>query len=234
MHVHPPKPLHGWKEFANEIFVIVVGVLIALGFEQVVEQLHWRHEVADARETLHAEVAQNLAMMKLTYDNVACQDANLAELQRRVAAGDVAGVHDLLELMPKINNRISTLLTSSWDLANNSGLLAHMPPAEKQALAYAYGGFGLEALYTRNRSSMMYEVQGKALVFEGSTASRERLLEQIGAVRMIYRRVEDYPGVMARIIQRTGIGPSSMDSARRLTGIDIQPCTRFDQLGKSS
>jgi len=41
MHIHLPKPLHGWKEFTNEIFVIVVGVLIALGFEQVVEELHW-------------------------------------------------------------------------------------------------------------------------------------------------------------------------------------------------
>ena len=31
MHFHLPKPLHGWREFAGEVGVIVLGVLIALG-----------------------------------------------------------------------------------------------------------------------------------------------------------------------------------------------------------
>jgi hypothetical protein len=31
MHFHLPKPLHGWREFAGEVGIIVVGVLIARG-----------------------------------------------------------------------------------------------------------------------------------------------------------------------------------------------------------
>jgi len=31
MHFHLPKPLHGWREFAGEVGIIVIGVLIALG-----------------------------------------------------------------------------------------------------------------------------------------------------------------------------------------------------------
>jgi hypothetical protein len=31
MHFHLPKPLHGWREFAGEVGIIVLGVLIALG-----------------------------------------------------------------------------------------------------------------------------------------------------------------------------------------------------------
>ena len=31
-----PKPLHCWREFAGEVAIIVMGVLIALGAEQVV------------------------------------------------------------------------------------------------------------------------------------------------------------------------------------------------------
>lgn len=36
MHFHLPKPLHGWREFAGEVGIVVFGVLIALGAEQVV------------------------------------------------------------------------------------------------------------------------------------------------------------------------------------------------------
>ena len=46
MHFHLPKPLHGWREFVGEIAIIVIGVLIALGAEYLIEQWHW-HEQAD-------------------------------------------------------------------------------------------------------------------------------------------------------------------------------------------
>ena len=50
MHFHLPKPLHGWREFAGEVGIIVLGVLIALSAEQVVEGLHMRSET-EAGET---------------------------------------------------------------------------------------------------------------------------------------------------------------------------------------
>ena len=37
MQIHLPKPLHGWRAFAGEVGIIVLGVLIALGFGQIVE-----------------------------------------------------------------------------------------------------------------------------------------------------------------------------------------------------
>lgn len=37
MHFHLPKPLHGWREFAGEVGIIVIGVLIALSAEQFAE-----------------------------------------------------------------------------------------------------------------------------------------------------------------------------------------------------
>lgn len=42
MHLHLPKPLHGWRAFAGEVGIIVLGVLIALGAEQLVETIHKR------------------------------------------------------------------------------------------------------------------------------------------------------------------------------------------------
>jgi len=60
MHFHLPKPLHGWREFIGEVGIIVIGVLIALGAEQVVESWHWNREVAGAREALGYEIADSV------------------------------------------------------------------------------------------------------------------------------------------------------------------------------
>ncbi len=60
MHVHLPKPLHGWREFIGEVGIIVLGVLIALGAQQVAEKIHQRGEVEQTRRALDAELAHNL------------------------------------------------------------------------------------------------------------------------------------------------------------------------------
>ena len=51
MHFHLPKPLHGWRALAGEIGIIVVGVLIALGADQIVQEVH---EGQVKRETIRA------------------------------------------------------------------------------------------------------------------------------------------------------------------------------------
>ena len=52
MEIHKPKAWHGWREFLKEYGIIVLGVLTALGAEQLVEWLHWRHEAHAAREAV--------------------------------------------------------------------------------------------------------------------------------------------------------------------------------------
>src|SRR5437763_8229092 len=59
MHFQLPKPLHGWREFAGEVGIIVVGVLIALGAEQVVEGWHWRDKVGRAESAMRLELAED-------------------------------------------------------------------------------------------------------------------------------------------------------------------------------
>jgi hypothetical protein len=39
-----PAPLHGWREFAGEVGTIVLGVLLALGAQELVQSFHWRSE----------------------------------------------------------------------------------------------------------------------------------------------------------------------------------------------
>ena len=59
MHVHLPKPLHGWRAFVGEVGIIVLGVLIALGFEQLVDALQWRGRIRRAEAAMRLELAED-------------------------------------------------------------------------------------------------------------------------------------------------------------------------------
>jgi len=49
MQIHGPKPLHGFRKISVDIGVIVVIIAIALCVEQLVEMIHWRHLVQEAK-----------------------------------------------------------------------------------------------------------------------------------------------------------------------------------------
>jgi len=82
MHVHLPKPLHGWRAFAGEVGIIVFGVLIALGAEQVVEMLHWRNEAREFRRAVDQEAGTNLGYYAFDQLQARCAMRRLGELQQ--------------------------------------------------------------------------------------------------------------------------------------------------------
>src|SRR3954447_5339169 len=59
MHVHLPKPLHGWRAFVGEVGIIVVGVLIALAAEQLVDEWQWREKVGHAEAAMRLELSED-------------------------------------------------------------------------------------------------------------------------------------------------------------------------------
>ncbi len=98
MHFRLPKPLHGWREFAGEVGIIVIGVLIALGFEQVVQSLHDQSVAGQARDAVRAEVRENLWWLEFRDGYEPCIDGMLAEL------GDVLARARAGEPTPLITN----------------------------------------------------------------------------------------------------------------------------------
>ena len=63
MHFHLPKPLHGWRQFAGEVGIIVFGILIALGAQQLAENFQQRSDAADARRAVRGELEANMARL---------------------------------------------------------------------------------------------------------------------------------------------------------------------------
>src|SRR5207248_11547629 len=92
MHLHLPKPLHGWRAFVGEVGIIVIGVLIALGAEQMVSALHDRTEARDAERAIRAELEQNMAKLRSRREKLSCVVARLNELMAVIDSAGVAGV----------------------------------------------------------------------------------------------------------------------------------------------
>ena len=80
MHVHVPKPLHGWREFLHEVAIIVLGVLVALGLEQVVTSSHDRASAAETRASIRSEIAQSLQRILRRQRTEACLLRRLREI----------------------------------------------------------------------------------------------------------------------------------------------------------
>lgn len=59
MRVKVPKPLHGWREFAGEVGIIVLGVLIALAFQQIADGWEWRDKISRAEGAMRMELADD-------------------------------------------------------------------------------------------------------------------------------------------------------------------------------
>ncbi len=123
MHVHLPKPLHGWRAFVGEVGIIVIGVLIALGAEQVVQAIHWNNQVANSRITLDEEMAHTNRAFAF---RVAAHDCIAARLSKLEAIVERAAKHDPLppvpEVIPDIGNALSN---NAWETSRAAQTLTH-------------------------------------------------------------------------------------------------------------
>lgn len=129
MEIHKPKAVHGWRELLNEVGVIVIGVLIALGAEQVVESLHWRHVVGETKESLSTTVEDAYGAMLSRQDMQSCVDRRLVEL------GTILDRHDREEPL-NITGSISSPTASfsqtyAFDMAIASQAFSHMSIADQ-------------------------------------------------------------------------------------------------------
>ena len=71
MDIHKPRPWHGGREFLKEVGTIVLGVLIAIGFEQAVEALHHPDQARQMVRKLREESIENRRF--IAYDLGVCQ-----------------------------------------------------------------------------------------------------------------------------------------------------------------
>jgi hypothetical protein len=164
MHVHQPKGFHGWRELAKEVGIIVLGVLIALGFEQLVQEWRWREQVRSTRQSLTGEIEnsslfaiERLAVQRCLRDRISHLVAKLNSQNSNWAADPmVFGPHDTpgfkftMPLAYEAPHR--PYVSDIWDTAKATGVVDHM--SEKEAHGFEYIFANIDRLRTSQDQEM--------------------------------------------------------------------------------
>jgi hypothetical protein len=140
MHLHLPRPLHGWRDFMGEVGVIVLGVLVALAFQQSVEWINERREASEARQNVRAEAAFNLSLIQSRVAVQGCIDRRIDEIEAILAAAGPG----TMERQPTWIGRPSTgpFFMRRWDAATASGRNSLFTADEQERFAQIYDIFG--------------------------------------------------------------------------------------------
>lgn len=131
-----PTPLRGWRAFAGEVGIVVLGVLIALGVDQAAETVSNARDASDARAAVRAEVITNISRVKLRLTAQACVDHRLDEL--RAVLEEVSPDERLQR--PNWIGRPPRLAIESqrWDAASQSGRTSYFDPDEQARFGFLY------------------------------------------------------------------------------------------------
>ena len=136
MHFHLPKPLHGWRALVGEVGIIVLGVIIALAFEQAAERIHWSRQVYAARAGIHREMTFDLAYFADRLRVAPCLDRDLAVAQQRIDTSAVTGSTPSPVIGTDSPGRL--LLVSDYQAQQSAQNLVHFPADELSALGLWY------------------------------------------------------------------------------------------------
>jgi len=149
MHFHLPKPLHGWREFAGEVGIIVIGVLIALAAEAVLEDWRWQRHVEQSTRAFKEEL---LIAASDGYERMAIQPCLQGRLRALAAqlngsSGQWRAMPDrfsganryYMSVLPTVYRPPTrNVLDDAWRNALADGTINHLDLARAQNLSGAY------------------------------------------------------------------------------------------------
>jgi len=129
-----PKPLHGWRAFAGEVGIIVLGVLIALGGQEVAQNFQQRSDARDADRAIRGELELNMAKLRSRQEKMACVVHRIDELQALI---DSAGAPGAIKTPSWVGRpQFWTMQMARWQATSQAGRAALLR-ADDLAL---YGG----------------------------------------------------------------------------------------------
>lgn len=220
MHVHLPKPLHGWREFAGEVGIIVIGVLIALGAQQLVETIHSRNEVAQFRSAVNLELATTLAAYHYRIEQEPCLRRRLGELRQWLDAGRVGKPTVPVGEIGVPSNY--SFLTSVWK-SSSPNVMNNLSLETRERYAALYDFAGL----VDGQISQEAEIWRSLNAFNGSALSaddRKKVSELAYRAKSVDDLVfKNYPWFVQNAAEM-GVAPAWGDRAKFVTAPDPEFC----------
>jgi hypothetical protein len=193
MKLNPP---HGWNAVGWELGIVTLGVLIALGAQQVADEFHWRSEVHDFRKAVKAEISGDLATYTYRRDENLCMVARLDELQRWL---DSWRARRPLKLTGPIGNPNSLVIrTGVWD-SRDADTVAHMSLSEKLEYGSLYTEFANNETHRLDERAAWLELSN----YDGATElDHQDLMRLQGLITRARMRLSRMTSNAARFMKR--------------------------------
>lgn len=208
MEVRKAKPVGGWREFAGQLGVIVVGGAIALAGWQAVQVLLWRYEVAEARRSLDRQAAEQLFLASESVALEGCEMRQLDRLSEIVERKDATP-----QLRRGVTLRVHAWNTSPWQAATAAGVVAHMPLAVRQDYAQHFGLTETMGALNLQEFTLASDLGTLAAPEVLSDTARDRLASDIARLRGLDRLIATASRQMVAHLQGMGIHMQATDAA---------------------
>jgi hypothetical protein len=136
--IHPPYgPIHSFKDFFLHLLTVILGVLIALSLEGLIEWHHHRSLAEEARSNLTVEIRENRQL--LTGGLAAAPDAE-QRLQATIETIEAYRKNHRDDRTSKLDWTFGLfpLSATAWSTAASTGALGYMDYSEVKAYTRAY------------------------------------------------------------------------------------------------
>ena len=214
MHFHLPKPLHGWREFAGEVGIIVIGVLIALGAEQLIERLQWRDKVHETTVQLDAELHRDAVS---AYDWLVVAPCIDGQLQAIDAALASARQTHRLRPTPAFTPPLEIFTEDTWLNARALQVADHLSPRQVQeysSLFFLPRDLGGSVVELHKEGAELRSLSpGYAPISPEEVSAYQR---QAGRVHELLDRVELGETLLLKELSAQGIGLSAEERRNAL------------------
>lgn len=209
MHFHLPKPLHGWREFVGEVGIIVLGVLMALAAESVVETWQWRHKVSVVRSSLMGELANDRARWDIDIAAARCANDAIDRLNAWSQAGGSNPMPPTPDLTPR---KFYWMHSANWNLATGSQTLDHFPIDEQLAFASLYDGVAHRQVDLVRVTELLERVR-TLVPLAADAQKRSTLRETLGDLKGGIDDLVSNDDYMKRHFDALGVKPDRRDFA---------------------
>jgi hypothetical protein len=210
--IHPPH--HGAitrRDFFIHLFIVVLGILIAIGLKQTVEYFHHRHQVAETRRALQEERQENI---RIFHENVERHVMAMGYLHNNLRIFEFLRDHphtpqDKLPgilYWPIFSARPQE---TAWSTAEHTDVLSLMPRKEVSDISAVYSNID----YAWQQYQPVIGALTQCTVYFSATPDITRLpaaniSEEIDNLKLTITREAVYGDTLSLISHQPGFGPA--------------------------
>lgn len=215
-----PRPLHGWRIFAGEVGVIVLGVLLALGAQQAVEEIQIRSDVREFRRTIDHEIGLNLYVYEVRSRGSACNEKRIRDLIDWVKSAQDG--QELPQIVPGPPIMLSPY-RSAWD--NRDGtVFSHVPAKTRQKYAEFYDELENNWDKANRELDAWFAIQRFAIPGPVSIEGRRDLYRHLRTALVMNAVWGSNMEISKEIAGELGVKPVRPDSVAEATLADAAKC----------